>query len=135
MTVYAVAESVPAECDYLTAGKRYPVRWENSRFFEIEDDRGWSMSPNWKGSGFLNGGNWIRLDSDHSPDASKMVSSHPEPERAVVEKALKAARQFITNGIEFGYIRMPDANTPDSAHDTLPLIDAALSAYKQSEVG
>ncbi len=41
--------------------------------------------------------------------------------------ALKAARQFIVNGIEFGFIRMPDADTPDSAHKTLPAIDAALA--------
>lgn len=42
--------------------------------------------------------------------------------------ALKAARQFIVNGIEFGYIRMPDADTPDTAHDTLPTIEAAIAA-------
>lgn len=41
-------------------------------------------------------------------------------------KALRAAQQFITNGIEFGYIQMPDPGTPDSAHDTLPMIDAVL---------
>ncbi|MER8967687.1 hypothetical protein NKI25_18530 [Mesorhizobium sp. M0808] len=44
-----------------------------------------------------------------------------------VLKALRKAEQFIANGIELGFIRMPDANTPDSAHDTLPLIRAALS--------
>lgn len=41
-------------------------------------------------------------------------------------KALRAAEQFIVNGVEMGYIRMPDAETPDTAHDTLPLIRAAL---------
>jgi hypothetical protein len=51
--------------------------------------------------------------------------------RAVAEvpamvQALRAARQFITNGIEFGYIQMPDPATPDSAHDTLPMIEAVL---------
>ena len=42
-------------------------------------------------------------------------------------EALKASRQFIRNGIEYGYILMPDRDTPDSAHDTLPMIDAALA--------
>ena len=41
--------------------------------------------------------------------------------------ALKGARQFITNGVELGFIRMPDAGTPDPAHDTLPAIEAAIS--------
>ncbi|MDR6708166.1 hypothetical protein J2X73_002537 [Novosphingobium sp. 1748] len=44
--------------------------------------------------------------------------------------ALRAARQFIRNGVEFGYISMPDPETPDSAHDTLPMIEAALSLVK-----
>ena len=42
-------------------------------------------------------------------------------------EALKAARQFIANGIELGFIRMPDADTPDTAHDTLPAVEAALA--------
>ena len=41
--------------------------------------------------------------------------------------ALRGAKQFIENGIEFGFIRMPDADTPDAAHDTLPTINAILS--------
>jgi Lar family restriction alleviation protein len=43
-------------------------------------------------------------------------------------EALQIARLFIRNGIELGFIRMPDADTPDPAHDTLPMIDAALAA-------
>lgn len=45
-------------------------------------------------------------------------------------EALELARQFIANGIELGYIKMPDQDTPDSAHKTLPLIDAAIAAAK-----
>jgi hypothetical protein len=41
---------------------------------------------------------------------------------------LKLARQFVVNGVDLGYIRMPDCDTPDPAHDLLPMIDAALSA-------
>jgi hypothetical protein len=41
--------------------------------------------------------------------------------------ALKAARQFIVNGTALGFIRMPDADTPDSANDTLPMIERAIA--------
>lgn len=41
--------------------------------------------------------------------------------------ALKAARQFIVNGVELGFIRMPDAETPDPAHETLPMIERAIA--------
>jgi hypothetical protein len=55
------------------------------------------------------------------------IAATPTPEREVLA-ALKAARQFIVNGVEFGYIRMPDADTPDTAHDTLPMIEKAIAA-------
>ena len=42
--------------------------------------------------------------------------------------AQRKAEQFIVNGCELGFIRMPDADTPDSAHDTLPASGAALAA-------
>lgn len=42
-----------------------------------------------------------------------------------MREALLAAKHFITNGIEFGFIRMPDRG--DTAHNTLPMILAALS--------
>lgn len=42
-------------------------------------------------------------------------------------KALKVAQQFISNGIEFGYICMPDTDTPDAAHKTPELIESALA--------
>jgi cytochrome c len=42
-------------------------------------------------------------------------------------KALKRANQFITNGIEFGYIRMPDPDTEDTALETPGMIQQALA--------
>lgn len=42
-------------------------------------------------------------------------------------EALKKADQFIRNGIELGYIQMPDADTPDTAHDTPPMVRAAIA--------
>ena len=44
------------------------------------------------------------------------------------EFALRHARQFITNGVALGYIRMPDKDTPDAAHQCLPNIEEALAA-------
>jgi hypothetical protein len=41
--------------------------------------------------------------------------------------ALKRANEFITNGIELGFIRMPDASTPDAAHETPGIVRAAIA--------
>lgn len=45
--------------------------------------------------------------------------------------ALIAAKQFIENGIEFGYIRMPTVNH-DPANYTLPTIQAAIEDLQTS---
>lgn len=55
----------------------------------------------------------------------------PQASEAVRKQALAAlesAQRFIRNGVEFGYVRMPDADTPDPAHRTPGLIDAAIRA-------
>ncbi|WP_348995951.1 hypothetical protein ABFG95_12075 [Achromobacter sp. HNDS-1] len=57
-----------------------------------------------------------------------------EDVRNAALEALEAAQRFIRNGIEFGYIRMPEADTPDPAHRTPRLIDAAIRALKQQGV-
>lgn len=44
------------------------------------------------------------------------------------DEALRAAKQFIENGVEGGFILMPDPDTPDTAHNTLPMIRTALEA-------
>ena len=46
--------------------------------------------------------------------------------------ALKVARQFIVNGIELGFISMPDPETPDPAHDTLPMIERAIAEIESA---
>ena len=62
-----------------------------------------------------------------------LISDHDELvdlRASLVERdaLLKRTLQFVINGVELGYIRMPDADTPDPAHDLVPMIDAALSA-------
>ena len=52
---------------------------------------------------------------------------------ATMHAALKKAERFIVNGVEMGFIRMPDADTPDPAHDALPAIQAALAALTTQE--
>lgn len=42
-------------------------------------------------------------------------------------EALRAARIFIGNGIELGYIRMPDRDTPDAAHKTPAIVRSAIT--------
>lgn len=52
---------------------------------------------------------------------------------SIALEALKAARQFIANGIELGFISMPEPETPDPAHDTLPMIDRAIAELKAAQ--
>ena len=44
-------------------------------------------------------------------------------------EACKKARQFIENGVEYGYIHLPDK--PDPALDTLPQICAAIDKAEE----
>jgi hypothetical protein len=48
-------------------------------------------------------------------------------------QALYRAKEFITNGVALGFIRMPDADTPDPAHGALPAIEAAIAAMQGSK--
>lgn len=57
-------------------------------------------------------------------------SQAPAVDCAVVLDALESARLFIVNGVDLGFIKMPDADTPDPAHETLPKIELALKAIK-----
>lgn len=45
-------------------------------------------------------------------------------------EALREAKEFISNGIEFGYIQMPDIKT-DSANKTLPQVKQAIKAGEE----
>lgn len=51
-------------------------------------------------------------------------------EIAAAIQALTTARQFIVNGVDLGFIRMPDAETPDPAHGTVPMLDKALAELR-----
>lgn len=48
-------------------------------------------------------------------------------------EALTVADQFITNGVGLGFIRMPDADCHDPAHDTPRIIRARLSSRAKDQ--
>ncbi|MBU1080886.1 MAG: hypothetical protein KKB59_10410 [Spirochaetes bacterium] len=54
---------------------------------------------------------------------------------AKVLDALYRAQRFIRNGIEFGYIRMPEDDSPDSALQTPKYIDAAIAEVRTWTTG
>ena len=56
---------------------------------------------------------------------ARLIAAAPE-----LLEALELADQFISNGIEFGYILMPEPETPDSAHDAPGIIRAAIAKAK-----
>ena len=47
--------------------------------------------------------------------------------------ALKSAKQFIQNGIQYGYINMPDKDCGDSALETPAKIEAAIQKERGQE--
>lgn len=58
------------------------------------------------------------------------MTSNQDPMR-IAREALEQAQQFIENGVESGYIRMPDQSLLDPAHKTLPAIRQALAQIDQ----
>ena len=63
MTTYAIAHTVPDDCDYLTAGKRYRVEYPwNAWSFVTIDDEGDKIICSWRGCASLNGGDWTRIE-------------------------------------------------------------------------
>lgn len=70
------------------------------------------------------------IDSHNEAKAKRVAQKRISDAAPALLEALKKAKEFIENGIELGYIRMPDADTPDSAHNTLPMINAAIAAAR-----
>lgn len=75
--IYAIPESVPAECTYLTAGKRYEVlRGAHGEEYLIADN-GEEISVKWDGTAHLNGANWTRVvEGEESQDKGERVLDH-----------------------------------------------------------
>lgn len=85
----------------------------------------WGPTPAGKQSG-----TWIAQDVSPA-DAEfivRAVNNH-----AALLAACKAADVFIRNGIELGFIRMPDADVPDPAHRVPDMVSAAIQAAEGQE--
>ena len=70
------------------------------------------------------------LDKSEHYTVPLYTAPQPAPDVAKVVESLEVAHRFIANGIELGYIQMPDSDTLDPAHETLPAIEAALAEYR-----
>lgn len=74
----------------------------------------------------------IKAQAEHVRRLEKRIRELKQASAAQGElvDALEHARTFIRNGVEQGFITMPDHDTPDPAHDTLPKVERALGAYR-----
>lgn len=88
------------------------------------------LGPNWACCNY-GGDEWnsCRYMLDDAADKVLAIVTPPATVAALVE-ALEAADQFIRNGIELGFIRMPSPSTPDPAHGTPDKVAAALALYR-----
>lgn len=67
--IFAMADSVPKpNRRYLTAKKRYPVKFDHGRLFEIIDDEGDTLLCCWKWSAHLDGDCWQRIEEHNRRD-------------------------------------------------------------------
>ena len=77
--------------------------------YRVSDKTGWGVA--------------VVLKDANDVDNARLIAAAPQ-----MLEALEAARLFIENGIEMGYISEPQPGTPESA--TLPAIKAAIKAAK-----
>jgi len=76
--VYARADKVPEDCDYITAGKLYPVQ-EMNFYFRFTCDDGSQTTSEWRGrAGIL----WTRIE-------------YPYRDPEAVEALIAAARKIL----------------------------------------
>lgn len=97
------------------------ARGEAEPVATIHDDGYWTHKPGHDPFDRLTGCGKARLDVYIAPTPAAPVNER-------LREALLRAQAFIRNGIELGFIRMPDKDCPDPAHDTPGIIDSALSA-------
>jgi hypothetical protein len=64
------------------------------------------------------------IQHEAAAEIERLQASHE-----AMKEALRAAEQFIVNGVEFGFIRLPDKDDP--ALETLPKIRAALKEAEE----
>lgn len=70
---------------------------------------------------------------DFDPTAPAQPPQISDDVHALLDAAIAAlgrADQFISNGLEFGFIQMPDKETPDSAHETPGIVKHVLTKLR-----
>lgn len=68
---------------------------------------------------------WIATNGEVCADGeanARLIVAAPD-----LLAACESAVEFIRNGIELGYIRMPDKDTPDRAHEMLPTLESVVA--------
>lgn len=117
-----------------TAIERYAqacFAWARSSIPNVAARAAEPVAWRWRFNGEWHYGDRALFKDSHTTNqplfASPPTTAADEARDAAIV-ALKAAQQFIRNGVAFGYIRMPDADCPDPARETPGLIDRALAA-------
>ena len=106
---------------------------------EAREAIGWANNSLFGSHGFflsLNGGppNEHHLDTaiEELKERARRGGNAEDRLREAVE-VMHRVDQFITNGIELGFIRMPDAGTPDPAHETPEIVRAFLATLEDQK--
>ena len=85
----------------------------------------WTVQPDWLGPTW--GGRVYNEALDLIAEVEELNDARLIAAAPDLLEACKAAAHFIHNGIALGFIRMPDADTPDTAHGTPPMLAAAIA--------
>lgn len=75
-------------------------------------------------------GEWISSEATEDRFTPYLKATPAREHAEELVAALKRAQTFIRNGVELGFIKMPDLYTPDPAHDTPQIIDNILAKIK-----
>lgn len=77
----------------------------------------------------------LRQEAEDKAAALEEAVGLAQSQLGLSVKALEASDLFIRNGIELGYITMPQSDTPDSAHETSSLVANALASVRKFLAG
>ena len=75
----------------------------------------------------------IVLQGEPETQEEALKAWNTRPIESALLEALKQADMFITNGIELGYIRLPDPDTNDSALKTPGIVKKAIAEVLQGD--
>jgi len=128
-------DAAPASALPCKGGEALTREMAEARIATLRRDHVWQAR--WMAGGQDERALWKRLTAIASgePDPAATPTTEPDTGRGLREarKALLAAEQFIVNGVDLGFIRLPDQGDP--ALETLPTIRQALAALSDTPSG